>query len=313
MPYKDWFYKTLTTLSIILLLVIAVNYLNDPLWVSDRVNFLNKEQQGFNERQQKTNKLFFTEKKYDSVMLGNSKVTYINQNHFKNAKLFNYALSDMRVFEFDDYINFFKEKMGQAKYIILGIDFSSCLEREVKIQKPEFYIQNSKSNFYQYKQLLSYDTLLYSFRNFLKIFSSKKTIYDRNNVKIKQNYKMIDDFEIDLKEWEEDAKKDYQLAKYNKNFEKNFSKIRLNNPKSKIITIFLPDFMPKFLFYDKSKAIYNSCVKDAEKYSDLVFNFMKFNKITIDPNNYYYGSHFKPEIGKWIMDSVIPYIIKKPL
>jgi len=89
MPYKDWFYKTLTTLSIILLLVIAVNYLNDPLWVSDRVNFLNKEQQGFNERQQKTNKLFFTEKKYDSVMLGNSKVTYINQNHFKNAKLFN--------------------------------------------------------------------------------------------------------------------------------------------------------------------------------------------------------------------------------
>lgn len=304
MTHRDWFYSALRATLLILLLVVIVNYFNDPLWVSDKENFLNDQQQGFNERQQKTNKIFFTKDKYDSVMVGNSKVTYIDQNHFKKSKLFNYSVSDMRPDEYYDYIEFFKENMGNPKYIILGIDFSSCLKRDTYFQDPEFYFQNTKSPFYQYKQLLSYDTIIYSFRNFLKFFSQKKTVYDRKNVKIKKGFKKEEGSEIDIVNWENEAKKDYELAEYNNNFEANLSKIRSENPKSKIITVFLPDFHPKFLFYIKSKDIYDSCVRDAKRYSDSVYNFMYFNKLTINAANYYDGVHFRADIGKMIMKNI---------
>lgn len=309
MSYKSWFYKILITLSLILISVISINYFNDPLWVSDRENFFNKEQQGFNERQQKSNKIFFTKNKYDSIILGNSKVTYINQNHFLHGKLFNYAVSAMRPSEYNDYIEFFKENHGAAKYILLGIDFSSCLKKEEKMLKPEFYIQNSKSDFYQLKQLLSYDSLIYSLRNLWKNFSDKKTIYNRDNVKIKIGYQMSNNFELNVENWEEEAKNDYKLSEYDDNFRQYLSKIRLNNPNTKIITIFLPDFSPKFLFYSKSKEIYDKCLKDARTNSDMTYNFMHFSKLTINPDNYYDGSHFKVEIGKIIMDNIqIPSI-----
>lgn len=301
---KKWFYKTLISLLLILFLVILINYFNDPLWVSDRNNFFNQEQQGFNERQQKTNKIFFTKEKYNSVMVGNSKVTYIDQNQFKNGKLFNYAVSDMRPDEYYDYIEFFKEQMGNPKYILLGIDFNSCLKRDIKIVDPNFYIKNTKSQFYQLKQLLSYDSLIYSLRNLLKNFSDKKTIYNRGNIKIKIAYKIDEDLQPNVKYWEEEAEDIYKKAQYNDNFKTNLSKIRQNNPNSKVITIFLPDFFPKFLFYDKSKKFYDKCIKQAEQESDLVYNFMYFNKLTIDPKNYYDGAHFRPKIGKIIMDNI---------
>lgn len=304
MTYKSWFYKIIITILIILILIITINYFNDPLWVSDRENFFNKEQQGFSERQQKSNKIFFTKKKYDSIILGNSKVTYIDQNHFLDGKLFNYAVSAMRPSEYNDYIEFFKENHGAAKYILLGIDFNSCLKKEETMLKPEFYIQNSKSDFYQLKQLLSYDSLIYSLRNLWKNFSDKKTIYNRDNVKIKVGYQMSNDFELNVENWEEEAKIAYKLSEYDDNFKQYLSKIRLNNPKTKIITIFLPDFSPKFLFYSKSKKIYDQCLKDARANSDITYNFMHFSKLTINPDNYYDGSHFKAEIGKIIMDNI---------
>jgi hypothetical protein len=304
MTYKNWLYQTLLSLLLILFLVILINYFNDPLWVSDRDNFFNQKQKGFNERQQKSNKIFFTKEKYDSVMVGNSKVTYINQNQFKSGNLFNYAVSDMRPEEYYDYIEFFKEKNGDPKYIILGIDFSSCLKRNIKIQDPQFYIQNSKSPFYQYKQLLSYNTLIYSLRNLSKNFSSRNNVYDRYNIKIKKNYQIDKNVEINVNNWEKEAKKDYELAKYNPNFEQSLSKIRINNPNSKIISVFLPEFIPKFLFYSKSKKIYDRCIKDAQKNSNFIYNFMYFNKLTTDSKNYYDGSHFRPEIGKIIMDNI---------
>jgi hypothetical protein len=304
MTYKNWFYKTLISSLLIMFLVIMVNYFNDPLWVSDHNNFFNSQQQGFNERQQKSNKIFFTKEKYDSVMVGNSKATYINQRQFKLGKLFNYAVSDMHPDEYNDYIEFFKEKMGKPKHIILGIDFNSCLKRQNKAQDPNIYIQTSKSHLYRYKQLLSYDTSIYSLRNLLKNFSDRKTIYDRQNIKIKKNYKIDENYEINISAWEDEAKEYYKLSEYNPNFEQNLSKIRLNNPESNIISIFLPDFSPKFLFYSKSKEIYDQCLEDAKKNSNIVYNFMHFNKSTIDIKNYYDFSHFRPEIGKKIMDNI---------
>ena len=62
MTHKDWFYSSLRATLLILLLVVIVNYFNDPLWISDQENFLNDQQQGFNERQQKTNLLYFGNK-----------------------------------------------------------------------------------------------------------------------------------------------------------------------------------------------------------------------------------------------------------
>ncbi len=305
-----WIKNTLKITLVILSIVIVVNYINDPLWVFNHQNFSNKTQLGFNERQQKTNRIYFDDKNYDSILLGNSKVTYINQNNFKKGRLFNYAVSAMNIDEYDGYIDFFKEVTKKApKYILLGIDFNSCL-KNTKIhsyQAPEFYINNSKSALYKFKHLLSYSTFMHSIRNLTKFLDKKKAIYNNENVKIKVGFKKQhpENYEPNLEKIIKNIKVTYPDAIYNKKLIESFKKIKNNNQASKIIAIFLPDLFPYFTI-NKNRNIYERCLSDATQIfgAKNIFNFMKMDKVTANVNNYYDGSHFRDYIGDLILQKI---------
>ena len=77
---KKWIFYTITTLLIALISIAMFNWFVDPMWTFNQSNFLNKYQNDFDERQQKSNLIYFTPFKYDAIMLGSSKITYINQS-----------------------------------------------------------------------------------------------------------------------------------------------------------------------------------------------------------------------------------------
>jgi hypothetical protein len=312
LEHKKWIADILSIAILIVILTVSVNYINDPLWVFSHSNVTNKEQAGFNERQQKTNRLYFSNQKHDSVLLGNSKVTYINQNQFKKGKLFNYAVSAMKPTEYEGYIKFAKEvNGGDLKYIIIGIDFSSCTNQKDKNKNhnPEFYINNTKSKFYQYKTLLSYDSFLYSLRNLIKYFDNKKAVYDRNNIKVKIGYDNIDEnFKFDLDSMTEGADEDYKNKTYNSKLINIFKRIKNGNLKSEFIILFLPDLLPKFLLSKNGKKIYDHCLGDASEIFGKIYNFMYFSPINSHPKHYYDGSHFRPYVGKILMDNISTFV-----
>lgn len=307
---KNWIKTTLISIIATLMVVILINYINDPLWVFNHANFSNKTQLGFNERQQKTNRLYFDNQNYDSILLGNSKSTYIDQNKFTKGKLFNYGVSAMNISEYDMYINFFKTVTNNnPKYILLAIDFNSCLKTKEmhSYQNPEFYINNTTSQLYKLKHLLSYSTFIYSLRNLTHFLDKKKAIYNNNNKKIKlglNHYKKIPTIK-DMVKIRKNPPINYQNAIYNEELPNIFEKIKRNNQKSNFKIILIPDFMPTFTV-NKNKVIYNQCLNDIKEIfgHKNIFNFMKLNKDTINPNNYYDSSHFKDYVGDNILEKI---------
>ena len=322
---RKWIKQALSTTLAVLFFVITINYINDPLWVFNKENFTNKNRIGFNERQQKSNLIYFSGRDYDSVLVGNSKSTYINQYKFEPGKLFNYSVSAMNIGEYEGYINFFKKTTkNEPKYIIFGVDFVTCLgnktinfnqdeESNSAYQDPKFYTNDTSSKLYKFKHLLSYDTFMYSLRNFAMSLDRKKTLYDQHNVKVKVGFKQSEESNLQEKLVEilKNPPTTFENGIYNQNLTNILQKIRKDNPKSKFIVIFLPDFMPVFTI-NNNKPIYNKCVSEltgifGEK---NIFNFMKLNEMTVNSNNYYDGAHFRDYIGDFILDKISAEINK---
>ena len=90
MTSKKWIKVFITIIIVVLLPIILVNFIIDPLWTFNHSNQFNNAQQGFNERQQKTNRAYFVGlEKYDTLLIGSSRSTYINQHDFYNMNVFN--------------------------------------------------------------------------------------------------------------------------------------------------------------------------------------------------------------------------------
>src|SRR4051812_12979960 len=116
--YKSWLIKLIITSLLVIAPIVGFvmyhNYQIDPLWNFNHANEYNDIQIGFDERQQKTNYVMARPFNYDSLLIGTSRVTYMDQSSFVNDDVFNYSLSEMHIDEYSPYINFAKDKKGSA-------------------------------------------------------------------------------------------------------------------------------------------------------------------------------------------------------
>ena len=85
--------------------IASINYYMDPMWTFNHEHKFSDYQRARKERQQKSNALYFRDKKYDTLIFGSSRVTYMNQ-HTWNENTFNYSVSDMQPNEYHEYLNF---------------------------------------------------------------------------------------------------------------------------------------------------------------------------------------------------------------
>lgn len=185
---KKWLKINIFLLVTFLMLVGGLNYFMDPLWCFAHSHKFNSFQKGANERQQKTNAIYFTSKQYDTLLLGSSRTAYMNRHSFTGMNVFNFSVSDMRPHEYLPYINFtINDSHQPIRTIILGVDFFGYLNygSQMNDNAPNI-IQATKSSLYRWKILFSYDATNYSIRNLRNYFISAKRsdFYNRDDVKM---------------------------------------------------------------------------------------------------------------------------------
>lgn len=241
---KNWVVIFICLVFICLGILTSINYIIDPLWTFSHSNRFNNKQSDFNERQQKTNLVYFQGfEKYDGILLGSSRSTFINQNHFTNMNIFNLALNSIYPYEYEKYIDFVKKiKNRDLRYIIIGADFyNTSIPKNIKFEEPEFYIKNTTKAFYRYKMLLSKDTLKYSERNYKNTKINSNIYYDRNNIKYQEKVSEKERqlrYKISLEHHLEALNNKNYI--YNENYKTILEKIKDKNKNTKFIIFTSP-------------------------------------------------------------------------
>ena len=312
---KTWLNYFLIFLIFLSLPILIFNYWMDPLWTFHHSHKYNQNQVGFNERQLKSNTMYFNGlEKYNGLLLGSSRTTYINQEDFKEMEIFNLASADMTPYEYKYWINIAKKiKKKDFNYIIIGIDFwgsnKNILKEKVNHNKtPQSYLRQSQELFYRYTSLASFNTFKKSKTN-LKHNRKPSTIdYTRNNIK---NTIIVS---ADRKKYVSGLQySNYKNTiygknyKYDENLKKLFLELKKENKQTKFIIFTTPISKKLFrLLIEQGKyPEYKKWLADVVNIFGEVYNFMGINNITSNPNNYPDLHHFYPSVGKEIATFII--------
>lgn len=290
----------------------GINYMVDPLWTFSHSNKFNTKQSVFDERQQKTNYIYFNGlNEYNGILLGSSRTTFINQNDFKNnMKIFNYASNDMYPQEYKGYIDFAKKVKGkELEYIIIGADFfGTNIQKDLKFNTPEFYINNSISAFYRYKMLFSLDALKESLSNIKNSFIGAKQYYDRNNVKYQQKVSELERLNKYTNNLKKHTKRlTYPKYNYNTNYIEILKQLKQENPNTKFIiftSAITSDLLVSIVKNGKRINEFEKWLNELIDVFGTVHHFMTINSVTKNLQNYPDDDHAYPYIVKMIANKL---------
>lgn len=312
MKSAHWLWTTLGITLLLLLGVAGFNAWIDPLWTFDHAHRFNSIQAGFNERQQKTNHLTFTNEQYQSLVLGSSRVTYINQEDFGNGPTYNYAVNNMLPYEYADYIDYAVECNGREfEVIYIGLDFYATngnLTLPNPFEDPQFYIQAANKFGYRCWNLLSSDALEYSWQN---LQSSQAGLpvnfaYDRHNVKTLQPATPQE------KEQRIAANLDwYGKEAYGGDYEYQDIKTTLESlqercPHTRFVVFTTPIAEPLYQEMIKAGRLpdYQRWLRNCAEAVGQVYDFTTPNSVTRNLEYFYDASHVYPAVGTWIAHRV---------
>jgi hypothetical protein len=314
-PYKKWVIATLSLILIPLMVIAGFNFFMDPLWNFNHSHGYNQIQMSFNERQQKTNLITFGRHDYNALILGSSRVTYINQYDFPEIKAFNYALNNMLLSEYNDYINYAKKQVGHDfECIIIGLDFFATnknLELPSKFEPPSYYFAQSGQLAYRYKTLLSTDVLKYARKNYEAGQQGLPQSYAYNRA----NVKTLVAATPEDRQWLINKNlKWYGETVYGPNYQYDSVKpvlqaLKKANPGTRFILFTTPssDLLFRLLVEQGRFNDYARWIRDCVEVNGEVYNFMYPNSITSELSNYYDASHFYPQIGTFIAHRITDY------
>lgn len=112
MTYKKWLFTLFALLTLILVPVVSVmcyTYYIDPYWNFTHDHDNNDYQYAFDERLLKLNYLDARKPAYEGLLVGTSRVTYMNSESFQNQQVYNLGLSSLHIDEYSDYIRIANE------------------------------------------------------------------------------------------------------------------------------------------------------------------------------------------------------------
>lgn len=315
MKHKKWVRLFLSMVLSIITLFALFNYTIDPLWTFCHSNRYNNAQPGFDERQLKTNRAYFCGlEKYDALLLGSSRTTYINQHDFKTMNVFNYSGVAMYPSEYQNWITQAKIIKGNDfKTIIIGTDFfGSNAGAFAQMQmnqtpKPSHYLDITHSFMYRYKMLFTMDTLYKSIESIEHSINLGTVDYTRDNVKqtiriSKERKQQAINHQAGL----------YTQSVYGKGYRFNpklrvyLEEMKKENPQSEFIIFTTPINIDLFKMLVQSGRIdeYKQWLTLLVDVFGEVYDFMGVNSITSNRENYADLHHFYPEFGTLIADRV---------
>ena len=313
MAAKQWIKRLfLTTFIIVILPVSAImgfNFYIDPLWNFSHKNEYNDYQIGFDERQQKTNYMNSREHfEYDSLLMGTSRVTYMNEHVFKKEDVFNYSVSGFRIDEYLPYIQYATEKNGKEfKTIYLELYINSY-DKNVKSthQDPSVYIEKAEDPFYKITSLFSYNTLQSALENF-KIskanhYSGPRS-YNRENVAQTSysNPELWNQFETNFQAAAS------QPFVYNEEYKAKLIELKNTFPNTKFIVF--TDLIPAkrlemIVSNEEHRKAYERWFREMIDVFGEIYSFHGTNSVTTNPNNFLDVFHFYPSIGDQMIKAI---------
>ncbi|WP_050616484.1 hypothetical protein [Bacillus testis] len=312
MNYKHFVFKVLLIVIVVLTATSSFIYLIDPLWMFSSSNRFNQVQTVIDEREQKTIAIKYQPFPYDSLLLGSSRSTYINQHDFKGMDVYNFSVSNMSVREYNSFLEYAKERRGKEfKNVIIGLDFfKTSLDQSSALRTLDNYIEKEDKPFFRTKNFFSWDVLKYAYGNFKMSLDGKvvdERNYNRDNVAVAKK--------IDPEKTEKQTEAKIQKFKhvfYGKTYEYNpyyasyLRQLKKNNPNTNFIVFTTPISSELFQALVESKRLpdYNRWINDVVSVFGEVHNFMYPNSITNNINNYFDGHHYYPEVGTLIAKSL---------
>lgn len=292
-------------------LVVGLNALIDPWWFFTHENRLNRVQEDIDERAQKTNWLQARAGSFDSVLIGSSRASYIDQNDFAPLKLFNYAVNAMMPREYQPYLDHFAAVNGPPKVIVLGVDFFTSRVKPVfDLAPPEFYLARAGDPRYALSTLLSLETATYSLRSVQASLglapARKPERYDRDNVRFFGRTITEEMRSRNLLRTLEQ----YRTRVYGDDFVYDtglpevWRRLRESYPDARILVFTTPTSEPLFSLMVKMGRFsdYERWLTDLTDVFGEVWDFMGLNSVTRVQANYLDAHHFEPRIGRLIVD-----------
>lgn len=313
MKYKRWFWTTifLTCLfTVPFIRIAAYNFYVDPLWNFSHQNEHNEHQVGFDERQLKVNYLSQQNEHYDTLLVGTSRTTYINQNDFTDMNAYNFSASSLDISEYESYISYASEQNDGFDTIILEVyprQFPGMLE----FPEPSVYIANNEEKLYRIKSLFSFDTYEKTTRNFSQEGHPAPAgyrLYNRENVVATEPVSAeVRDANIVKGLNNLNTLKTF---KDEKGYTEILTQIKNTSPDAKFL-VYSPPY-----YIDRTKKIFNSeagiayyrdWLEDLIEVFGGVINFTTVNDITMNRDYYSDSHHFYPSTGKLVANDIAAF------
>lgn len=304
MDTKTYLAAFLGVFSILLAAVAGFNAYVDPLWFFAHANAWNRQQIGFDERQQKTNRIAFGGFPYDALLLGSSRVTYMNGHDFPGLTVFNYAVSGMRPEEYEGYLRYARQKKGSAlRTVFIGIDFFAT-NRHYGGGAPSaaHYAETAEKPLYRLESLLSADTFRRAMDN-VRARSADCDCYGRDNVKSMARYSVSEKAEIFRVGLEKFRNEVYGPSyQYDDSLPRRWQNLRRAYPETGFVLFTTPISRPLFVVLHESGhgPDLERWLREAVAEFGQVYDFMGINSVTDNLDNYQDAGHFYPEIGRLI-------------
>lgn len=313
MKSSVWFLVVFAATGILLGVVAAFNFWADPAWLfahngDDAIQYTF----GFNERQQKTNRLAFNPPTdCDCVILGSSRSTYIPVDVVKGYHCVNLAANNMGPDEYLGWIKAWETLVGRKpKLVLIGLDFwgSNANEKHEYIPA-EQYVADAQSPLYKLRTLLSFDVLKQS----LGVLKYNKgelptdlPLYDRQANKDEFGFteagrnKRISDQLVIFKDLS------YGNYAYRDSLPIMYQEIRDSFPSTRFVVFTTPVSQPLLAMvtdmdlWDERQRWLN----DAVAVFDTVHHFMYRNSFSMDSTNFYDSQHFTSDGARKLIEPI---------
>ncbi|NLM70994.1 MAG: hypothetical protein GX181_03400 [Synergistaceae bacterium] len=312
---KNFYRKRILQIFIAAVILIVpvplLNYMVDPYWCFDHEILIGRYQTGFDERQQKTNFLTFNNHAYDTLILGNSRVTYTDPRDVP-GNAFNFSTSSMRSSEFLPYLRFISE--GDTKPIItmvLGLSFAETNGANPgSFSHPEEYVKNAALPGYRYRTLFSMSLLRRSLSNIKRDLITRDLLdaYERGNRKIFGRQMPIPRPENAILNSVASDVARYREQVYGKTYEyldlrPTFTELKEAFPDTRFIVFTTPvsSNLLRLLIEEGRLDDYTRWISGVVEVFGEVWNFMYHNDVTMNNFNYKDAHHYSPLVCRAII------------
>lgn len=297
--YRESLHIMIVTALLILFIIGLFNFIMDPLWNFSHSHALNNLQKGFDERQQKINKIQHQPFMYSALLLGSSRAVLLDQNELnsKDVRTFNFATSLSMPQEYRDYVNFAKKKQNnEFKYLFLELDFYGTNKNNKYLINytgaKEINVTNECC--YRWKTLLSFSTLKYSLNNLARAVLGKAATrsYRRDNVALTDKY-TEEEVKHNVEKLTIDKALGMENYSYNDRYKNVLETLKSENNQTTFIIFTSPvsSHYLDLLFEAGLWEEYARWLHDIVSVFGEVYHFMDYNTVTKDYPHYFLDYH----------------------